>query len=883
MQTAEIKKRWLDFFEKNGHTVVPSAPLVNNDPGVMFTIAGMVPFIPYFSGVVPAPFKRATSVQKCIRTLDIEEVGKTPRHGTFFQMCGNFSFGDYFKRGAIELAWQFLTTSEAAGGLGFSPEDLWVTVYKEDDEAYAIWQEVSGLPLEKIQRLDKDTNYWSTGQPGPAGPCSEIFFDRGPEYGVDGGPATDDDRYVEIWNLVFMQYEIANVVSKLEFDIVGDLPQQNIDTGAGLERIAFIKQGVNNMYEIDQVRPVLDTAARLAQVTYGSDEITDVRLRVIADHVRSGLMLISDGVVPGKDGRGYILRRLLRRVILAMRLLGVTKPVFPELFAASRDAMQDAYPEVAEKFDFISRTANAEEQTFLRTLSSGMQILDEAIHTATTKHTPLAGDAVFMLHDTHGFPIELTEEIAAEAGLKVDRAVFKELLEEQRNRAKADAKAKKGQAADLSVYQQLRALGETKFLGYDQLETESKVLGILVAGQPAAAAQEGEIAEVVLAETTLWAESGGQDADQGQLVGANFVADVLDVQKAVPGLIVHKVKVRQGAIAEGDAARTVVDAEYRFAAEQAHSATHIVHAALREVLGPQAQQAGSYNKAGYMRFDFTHPEALSAGAKQEIEEISNLAIRKSYQVGVDEMSLDRAKELGATMLFSEKYGDVVRVVEIGADFSRELCGGTHVDNSAQVGIINLTNESSIGSANRRVEALVGMDAFKQFAAERALVQELTSSLKVPRGELAGKINDLVHSLKAAEKKISQLESAQLAQRIPALVAAAETVGRVQLVAAEFQDTGADELRALALQLREAFGATPGVAVLCGVKDGKPMVVAATTAAARDAGANAGALVRVAAGALGGGGGGKPDIAQGGGQDPTAIGAALEQVRQALQG
>ena len=679
MKTAEIAKRYLDYFEKQGHTIVPSASLVSDDPALLFVIAGMVPFIPYLSGDVPAPYKRAADNQKCIRTNDIEEVGKTPRHGTFFQMLGNWSFGDYFKEGAIRYAWELLTSPEDEGGLGFDPKDLWVTVYEEDDEAHDLWREIAGLPEERIQRLGKDTNYWSTGQPGPAGPCSEIFFDLGPEYGIDGGPATDDDRYVEIWNLVFMQYQIGNVKSKIDFDIVGPLPKQNIDTGMGLERVAFIKQGVQNMYEIDQVRPVLDAAAKLAGKTYGENHEDDVRLRVIADHVRSGLMLIADGVTPSNEGRGYILRRLLRRVILSLRLLGVEGPTFATLFAESRDAMKAAYPEVEASYDFISRTALAEEKTFLRTLQSGLQTLEDAIAKAKTDESgSVDGDTAFFLHDTQGFPIELTLEVAEEAGISVDRDVFLALMQEQRDRAKADAKAKKGQRADLSVYKELRGLGETVFVGYDELQHESRVLGIVVDGQPAAAASEGQIAELVLAETSLWAESGGQDSDQGLIVGDGFEAEVLDVQKPVPGLIVHTVKVLIGTVAIDARAETRVDADYRRGATQAHSGTHIVHAALRQVLGENAHQAGSYNKAGYLRLDFTHSEALSTETKSEIEEISNLAVRSDYEVITREMGLDEAKELGAMALFGEKYGDRVRVVDIGGPWSRELCAGTHV-------------------------------------------------------------------------------------------------------------------------------------------------------------------------------------------------------------
>ena len=884
MQTAEIRQRWLNFFERQGHTVVPSASLVSDDPSLMFTVAGMVPFVPYLSGLVPAPYDRATSVQKCIRTNDIEEVGRTPRHGTFFQMCGNFSFGDYFKEGAIRFAWELLTTSEDDGGLGFDAKDLWVTVYEDDDEAFGLWREIAGLPEERIQRLGKDTNYWSTGQPGPAGPCSEIFYDLGPEYGIDGGPATDDDRYVEIWNLVFMQYQIANVKSKIDFDIVGPLPKQNIDTGMGLERVAFIKQGVENMYEIDQVRPVLDAAAKLAGKTYGENHDDDVRLRVIADHVRSGLMLIADGVTPSNEGRGYILRRLLRRVVRSMRLLGVEGATFETLFPASRDAMKAAYPEVEQGYDFISRAAYAEEKTFLRTLNSGTQILDTAVAAAKGEGTALPGDTAFLLHDTYGFPIELTLEVAEEAGVSVDREVFTTLMQEQKDRAKADAKAKKGQRADLSVYKELRGLGETAFVGYDEFVHESRVLGIVVDGLPVAAASEGQIAELVLAETSLWAESGGQDSDQGVIIGDGFEAEVLDVQKPVPGLIVHTVKVNIGTVAVDARAETHVDADYRRGATQAHSGTHIVHAALREVLGPNAHQAGSYNKAGYLRLDFTHSEALSTETKSEIEEISNLAVRSDYEVVTREMSLDDAKALGAMALFGEKYGDRVRMVEIGGPWSRELCAGTHVSSSAEVGMINLIGESSVGSTNRRIESLVGIEAFRNFAVERTIVQQLSSGLKVPRLELVERVSDLSAQLKAAEKKIAQLEAAKLGERMPALLAGAEQIGALKVVLASLGTVGsADDVRGLVQQLRDRLSAEAAVVVLAGDAGGKPVVIAATTQTARDAGAKAGALAKLGAQVLGGGGGGKDDLAQGGGADPAKIDDALAEIRRSLVG
>ncbi|MFD2673840.1 alanine--tRNA ligase [Gulosibacter bifidus] len=887
MLTAEIKRRFLKFFEDQQHTVVPSASLVSEDPTVMFTIAGMVPFIPYMTGMVPAPYPRATSVQKCIRTNDIEEVGKTPRHGTFFQMGGNFSFGDYFKKEAIGFAYTFLTTPQDQGGLGFNPDDLWVTVYKDDDEAFNYWLELSDIPAERIQRLGADTNYWSAGKPGgPAGPDSEIFFDRGPAYGIDGGPATDDDRYVEIWNLVFMQYERGADNGDGTFELLGELPQKNIDTGIGLERIAFLLQGVDNMYETDQVRPVLDRAAELSGRVYGNGGEDDVRLRVVADHVRSALMLITDGVQPGNEGRGYILRRLLRRVIRNMRLLGVETATFPELFPVSMAAMKDAYPEVERDFDRISRIAYAEEQTFLRTLAQGNAIFAEAADAAKSGGlNALDGAVAFKLHDTFGFPIDLTMEMAAEAGLNVNRDKFDSLMREQVERAKADARARRGALADLSVYSAFRAMGETAFVGYTELEAQSRVIGIIANGESVTSASAGETVEIILNETSLYAESGGQDADHGSLRSAvgGFEGRVLDVQKPVQGLVAHTVEVVAGTIAVDDEVETVVDAVYRRQASEAHSATHLIHAALRDTLGPDAHQTGSYNKAGYMRLDFGWSEPLSAETRSELEEITNRAVRQDYEVITREMSLDDAKALGARALFGEKYGSVVRMVEIGGPWSRELCGGTHVANTSQIGLVNLIGESSVGATNRRVEAFVGRDAFSDFAAERALVRELTSGLRVPRDQVADRVASLVNELKQANKRIAELESAKLRDKLPELLDQAEQIGGMRVVAT-FLGTvaGADDVRSLALEARERLGSDAAVVAFIGEANGKPSIVVATNQAARDLGANAGAMVKVASKQLGGGGGGKPDVAQGGGQDATQHAAALTEVRDLLR-
>ncbi len=876
MKTADIAQRYLSYFENNGHTIVPSASLVSDDPTVMFTIAGMVPFVPYLTGVVPAPFDRAADLQKCIRTNDIEEVGKTARHGTFFQMLGNWSFGDYFKEGAVSYAWELLTRSEGDGGLGFAEKDIWVTVYETDDEAAQLWQKIAGLPADRIQRMGKEDNYWHTGQPGPAGPCSEIYIDRGPAYGRDGGPIVDDNRFTEIWNLVFMQELLSDVRTKVDFDIAGPLPKKNIDTGMGLERVAMFKQGVENMYETDQVRPVLDRAEQISGRTYGKVHEDDVRFRVIADHVRSSLMLLSDGVRPSNEGRGYILRRLMRRTVRAMRLLGVDAPTFPELFTASRDAMKTAYPVLETEWSTLSGAAIAEEETFLRTLAQGSTILDLALtETTLAGAATLAGDQACLLHDKYGFPIDLTLEVAEEAGLSVDRDAFDELMRAQKTRAKADAKSRRRQLADVSVYRDLRALGETGFDGYSELEVDSTVLGILVDGAPAQSAATGQVAEIVLAETTLYAESGGQVADKGTITGSGFSLEVLDVQRPVPGLISHTVEVSHGTVAVGDAARSVVDAANRRAAQQAHSATHLVHAALRDTLGAGATQAGSLNRAGYLRFDFAWTQALSAETRSEIEEITNRAVNDALEVTTRIVTLDEAKEAGAMALFGEKYGDVVRMVDIGGPWSRELCGGIHVSSSSEIGLVSITGESSVGSANRRIEALVGRDAFRELTAERALVSQLSATLKTPRDQLQDRIAELAANLKTAEKRIAQFEAKEREGRVPALAESAEQVGAIRVVAQSLGDVGsADDIRGIALSVRDRLGSEAAVVAIGGVAAGRPIVVVATNDAARAAGAKAGALAKGAAGALGGGGGGRDDVAQGGGTDASALPAAL---------
>ena len=890
MLSQEISKRWIEFFEKRGHTVVPSASLISNEPGAMFTIAGMVPFIPYFLGRETPPFSRATSVQKCIRTLDIEEVGKTARHGTFFQMAGNFSFGDYFKEQAIPFAYELLTASQDEGGYGLDPERLWVTIYEGDNEAFDVWTKTVGFPEERIQRMGMKENYWSTGQPGPAGPDSEIFYDRGPAYGKEGGPAVDDDRYIEIWNLVFMQYQRGEGIGKEDFEILGELPKKNIDTGLGVERLAMLLQGVENFYETDQVRPVLDAASKLSKKKYHGSESPedpgyedDVRMRVVADHIRSSLMLIADGVTPSNEGRGYILRRLMRRAIRAMRLLGVTEPCLPILFPASRDAMAGAFPYVADDFERISRIAYAEEKAFLHTIETGTERLEEAVATAKKDGSnSVSGAEAFALHDTYGFPIDLTLEMAAEAGVKVDEKAFRELMAEQRHRAQADAKAKKGSFADLSELRKLVDERGSIFTGYTELRTETHLRALLKDGVSVPVAKAGDKIEVVLDETPFYAEGGGQAADIGVITGNGFVIDVQDVQQPVKGLSVHRAVVREGEAHPDAEVVAQVDVQRRRDGEKAHSGTHIVHAALHQVLGNEATQRGSFNKEGYLRFDFAWGESLSDSAKREVEEVANLAIRDNHEVIAREMPLAEAKALGAMSLFGEKYGNIVRMVEIGGEFSRELCGGTHVGTSSEIGSLTLLTEQSVGSGNRRVEALVGMNSFEHLAAERTLVNQLTGMMKVQSSaELPEKINQTLAKLKSAEKELEKLRREKLQAEAGKLLENAQTIGSVRVLTHHAGELDANGVRSLALDLRSRFGSEAAVVAVTGVTNGRPVILVATNEGAREAGIKAGALVRLAAGVLGGGGGGKDDVAQGGGQDASKVSEALDAIRNAI--
>ena len=890
MESAEIRSRWLRFFESENrqgltHTVVPSASLIADDPNLLLVNAGMVPFKPFFLGEVTPPYKRATSVQKCVRTLDIDEVGKTTRHASFFQMCGNFSFGDYFKEGAIALAWELLTRPINDGGYGFPEERLWVTVYLDDDEAADIWHKQIGIPRERIQRRDMADNFWSMGVPGPCGPCSEIYYDRGPGYGVEGGPIADENRYMEVWNLVFMQNERGAGGGKDGYPILGELPAKSIDTGLGLERTAALLQGVENIYEIDTTMQILSKASALAGVSYGKSQNTDVSLRVVADHARTSAMLIGDGVTPGNEGRGYVLRRMMRRTIRNMRLMGVNDPIMSELTVAAIGAMGPQYPELIADKNRILAVSVAEEESFLQTLKSGTQIFDMAsTQLKASKKKLLPGAEVFKLHDTYGFPFDLTLEMAREEGLEVDEEGFRRLMNEQRDRAKADSKAKKSGHTDLSEYKKIAdAKGASTFVGYTHNESESVINGILVDGISVASAISGQDVEIVLNRTPFYAEGGGQLADGGRITLANgaFI-EIEDVQTPVNGLSVHRGRVISGEVSTGSKALAAIDLERRNAISRAHTATHMVHKAFREILGETATQAGSENSPGRFRFDFPSTGAVSDLVLNEVESRVNTLLLDNLAVTAETMTQDAAKKIGAMALFGEKYGDQVRVVSVG-DWARELCGGTHVERSGQLGVVKLLSESSVGAGVRRVEALVGVDAYKFLAREHILLNSLTEIIKGARAEeLPERISDLLAKIKDIEKELAGVRSAQAMGQIGALADTARIINGTSVVTAVLPDgiTG-DDLRKIALDLKAR--APQSAIALISSSEGKPVLVVAVSDAAKAAGLKAGALVKIGSTVLGGGGGGKDDFAQGGGTDSSKSQIALAAIVDSISG
>jgi alanyl-tRNA synthetase len=883
MDSAEIRRRFLAFFAARGHTPVPSASLLLDDPTLLFVNAGMVPFKPYFLGQATPPYPRATSVQKCVRTLDIEEVGKTTRHASFFQMAGNFSFGDYFKSGAIPMAWELLTAPTADGGYGFGEDRLWVTVYQDDEEAIDIWHREAGLPLERIQRRGLKDNYWHMGVPGPGGPCSEIYYDRGPEHGRPGGPVVDEDRYLEVWNLVFMQSELSEVRTKVDFDVRADLPAKNIDTGMGLERMAAILQGVDNIYEIDTTKHILDRAMALSGATYGDHHKSDVDLRVVADHARTCAFLIGDGVLPGNEGRGYVLRRLLRRVVQKMRLLGAHDPSMGELVGAAIEAMTPQYPELAGYAGRITTIAVGEEASFLETLGRGTTRLEASVQRAKSSGARLVpGSEAFALHDTYGFPIEITLEMAAEAGVEVDEAGFRKLMAEQKERAKADARARKAGLTPATVYREVMdAAGTTDFTGYNEVVSEGTLRGLLVDGHPVAAAGPGTHVEAVLDRTPFYAEGGGQIGDQGLIrLGDGSLLEVYDVQQPVPGLFVHRATVADGEAAVGAGAIGQVDVPRRLAISRAHTATHMIHKAFREILGETATQMGSENSPGRLRFDFPNPAPVPAGVLGDVEDRVNSLLLEDLEVTWQYMTQERAREIGAMALFGEKYGDRVRVVSVG-EWARELCGGTHTDRSGQLGVVKFLSESSIGSGIRRVEALVGADAYRHLAREHIVLSNLAQMVKARPEELPERISGLMDKLKEAERTIAEFRRAAVVSNIEGILGMRHDIGgsRVWTYMMPPGSTAAALREATNVAMQHVATDVPIILVGAAVADGKVSMLVTINRPAQSAGFSAREVLAAALPSVGGRGGGKDDAAQGGGSKPEGLSAAFEAARR----
>lgn len=887
MDSAEIRTRFLRYFVDRGHQLVPSASLLLDDPTLLFVNAGMVPFKPYFLGEVPPPYPRAASVQKVVRTLDIEEVGKTTRHASFFQMAGNFSFGDYFKSQAIPFAWELLTASVSDGGFGFPEDRLWVTVYHDDDEAAEIWHRDVGVPQSRIQRRGQVDNFWSMGVPGPCGPCSEIYFDRGPEYGREGGPVIDEDRYLEVWNLVFMQFERGEGAAKEGYPILGELPAKNIDTGMGLERMAALLQGVDNIYEIDTSLAILTAASQMTGAQYGKDPRHDVGLRVIADHSRTCTFLIGDGVVPGNEGRGYVLRRLLRRVVRTMRSLGSVEPVMSELVATTVRAMAPQYPELNDEWRRIESVAVQEEETFLQTLRTGTQIFDMAVEeTRSSGGSLLGGEKAFALHDTYGFPIELTLEMASEQGLSVDEEGFRRLMSEQRERAKADARARKSGVTPVIAYRSiLDASGSTEFTGYDSIATESRVTGLLRDGEVVPAVAEGDYVEVVLDRTPFYAEAGGQLGDQGRLVTADgAVLEVFDVQSPVPGLFVHRANVASGSVESGASIIGEVDVERRRAISRAHTATHLVHRAFREIIGDTATQMGSENAPGRFRFDFPHTSAVPPSVLHDVEARVNDVLSADLDVYAQLMTQEEARAFGAMALFGEKYGDRVRVVSVG-DWAHELCGGTHAERSGQLGLVTFLSEGSIGAGVRRVEALVGVDAYRHLAREHILVDRLAAIMKTPAEEMPDRLEIILGKLKETEKELQRIRSAQLTSNVEGVLGEGRDFGeyRIWTFRAPEGFSPAD-LRELATRARKTIRPDMAVAMVgATITEGRVGLVAMVNERSQSLGLTARDVLNAALPAIDGRGGGKDDIAQGGGTRVDGLDQAFADVVTLIQG
>ncbi|PNE37311.1 alanine--tRNA ligase [Streptomyces noursei] len=872
MRSTQIRTTFTDFFTSRGHQVVPSSPLIPDDPTLLLANAGMNQFKPYFLGETTPPFSRATSIQKCARTSDIDNVGRTNRHATFFEMMGNFSFGDYFKEDAIAFAWELLTQ-----GYGLEKDKLWITVFEDDDEAEHLWRRI-GVPASRIQRLGMEDNYWSMGVPGPSGPSSELNYDRGPAFGKEGGPAIDGERYVEIWNLVFMQHLRGEGDKKGNFPIHGELTNKSIDTGLGLDRLAAILQDAQNVCTTDLLLPTFHTVQDLAGRQAPSEGEEKVSFQVVTEHARSIAFLIADGVLPAKDGRGYILRRLMRRAIRHARRLGIDGLVLPATTASVIGNLSDVWPELTGQAALIEQVVTAEEESFTRTLAQGTRLLDAAItHTREKRSAALPGETAFELADTYGFPLELTVEAAREAGLTVDEERFAALLDEQKKRAKAGGKAKTAEALrKMDTYRELAAgLPRTEFLGYEHLTAETTVTGLISGGTVVPTVAAGAEVELVLDRSPFYAEAGGQIGDTGTLtMNDGTILRITDTRYGLEGFRVHSARVLEGELATGTTGEAVVDAERRAGLMRSHSATHILHAVVMATLGDHARQQGSLVESDRLRFDFAHFTALNPDQLHQIEQVVNGHVLDDPQVRAWHADRAEAEAAGAIALFGEKYGERVRIVGIG-DFSRELCGGTHVAHGTQVGTFRLLSESSIGSNLRRVEALTGHSTLRHLDTERRLLSELAGLLGTRPIETPGALRKRLEALATAQEKLSRLRAEELRHQAGQLATHAQPAGQGQLIVRLVTGIAPDELRGLAADTLARLGRGPAVVILGAEHKGKALLASAISPDLHQAGTQASQILAEAARTVGGGSGGRGPLASAGGRHPEALNEALD--------
>ncbi len=868
MRSAEIRQRFLTYFENRGHKIVPSSSLVPDDPSLLLTTAGMVQFKPIFQGEAKVDYSRAASCQKCVRTTDIDEVGHTARHLTFFEMLGNFSFGDYYKREAASWAWELLTED-----LKMDAERFWITIYVDDDEAFQVWTEDVGIAEDRIVRLGESDNFWSAGPTGPCGPCSELLYDLGEERGCGKdtcAPGCDCDRFLEVWNLVFMQYE------RDEAGKLSPLPKKNIDTGMGLERAASILQGTETNFETDLILPVLRKGAVLAKIKYEPASKESVPLKIIADHARAVCFLISDGVLPSNEGRGYVLRRLIRRAVRFGRLLGIEKIFLSEIVAEVVHLMSDTYPEIDENKDFIYKVCESEEERFSHTLKSGLHVLADIISDAKKKElTEIGGEAVFQLYDTYGFPPELTKEISSEEGLEIDSAQFDQMMEEQRTKARAAWNSKvasaDSQAAEAytEVYDRF---GESDFVGYEFDSVRTDLQAIIKQGVVAPRAEKGDLVEVVLAKTPFYAEMGGQVGDKGSIRGTNGIVEIEDTFSPLPQMIVHRGLVSKGIIQSDEQVEATIDIQHRKLVSRNHSATHLLQWALRQVLGEHIRQSGSYVDAKRFRFDFTHISALNTDELKRIEHLVNRKIFQGNAVKCYITSLDFAKESGAIALFGEKYSDFVRVVEMG-NFSRELCGGTHVGNTSELGLFKLLSEGSVGANLRRIEAVTSVEALNLVYEEEEKLNQVAALLKVDTEDVLDRANNVLSQLKSLEKEIDSLKWRFMGDELSKLESSARTLDGFKVILEKVEADSLEDLRRYADLIRDKMDNV--IIVLAASHGNKAFLVSAGSKQAVKQGFHAGQLLKEISSLVDGGGGGRPELAQAGGKDPDKIPKALE--------